>query len=93
LAPGDIQGVEYVGGIARAIPMTESLVYICEICQTPLEDHHCTSVCPNCGRTLDCTDLPFIAASAKRMDDERLVVRPGADPVDLLPPLDHARAA
>jgi hypothetical protein len=67
--------------------MTENLVYICEICQVPLEERQSSNVCPNCGRTLDCSDLPLILAQAKLLEDDRLVLRPGSDPRDLLPPL------
>ena len=67
--------------------MTVALVYICEICQTPLEElAHCKYGCPNCGRTLDCSDVPILPASAKYLvEDGCLVRRPGADPDELLP--------
>lgn len=64
--------------------MGEDLIYICEICQTVLDEHHCKAVCPNCGRMLDCSDLPLIQANAM-IDHERLVPRPGNGLGDLLP--------
>jgi hypothetical protein len=68
--------------------MGEDLVYICEICQTVLEEHHCKAVCPNCGRMFDCSDLPLIQANGIVKDsDHTFVARPGSDPRDLLPPL------
>ena len=43
--------------------MSDELIYICEICQTVLDEHHCKAICPNCGRTMDCSDLPVIHAN------------------------------
>jgi hypothetical protein len=62
------------------------LVYVCEICQTILEEHHCKAICPNCGRMFDCSDLPLMAANAS-VDSETagLKMRPGSDPRDWLP--------
>ena len=67
------------------------LVFVCEICQTILEAHHCKAICPNCGRMLDCSDLPAMAANA-RFDAEHggLVIRPGSDPRDWLPRAESA---
>ena len=68
--------------------MGEDLVYICEICQTVLEEHHCKAVCPNCGRMFDCSDLPLIQANGTVNDsNHQFIARPGSDPRDLLPPL------
>ena len=68
--------------------MVEQLVYICEICRTPLEERPWDNVCPNCGRTLDCDDLPQFQAFAKFIQEgHRLILRPGSDPRDLLPRL------
>ncbi len=67
--------------------MRESeLVYICEICQTVLDAHHCKAICPNCGRMFDCSDLPLMAANAS-IDAQSggLTLRPGSDPRDWLP--------
>jgi hypothetical protein len=70
--------------------MGEELVYICEICQTVLEEHHCKAVCPNCGRMFDCSDLPLIQANGTVKDtDHQFIARPGSDPRDLLPPLEE----
>lgn len=38
------------------------LLYLCEICGMVLEEHHCKATCPNCGRMLDCSDLPAMPA-------------------------------
>ena len=64
--------------------MSEDLVYICEICQTVLEEHHCKAVCPNCGRMFDCSDLPLIQANAM-IDHDRLIPRSGNSMTDALP--------
>ncbi len=66
---------------------SHELVYVCEICQTILDAHHCKAICPNCGRMLDCSDLPGMSANAFFEDDERgrLVLRNGSDPRDWLP--------
>ena len=45
--------------------MSSELIYICEICQTVLDEHHCKAICPNCGRTMDCSDLPIIHANGE----------------------------
>jgi len=66
--------------------MDEDLVYICEICQTVLEEHHCKAVCPNCGRMFDCSDLPLFHANGTISDTRHtFTARPGSDPRDLLP--------
>jgi hypothetical protein len=68
--------------------MNEELVYICEICQTVLEEYQCRAVCPNCGRVFDCTDLCLLPANAKiSANGRRLITRPGSDPRDALPEL------
>lgn len=41
------------------------LLFICEICGTVLNENHCKARCPNCGRTLDCSDLPALQADGK----------------------------
>ena len=41
------------------------LFYLCEICSSVLEEHNCKAVCPNCGRTFDCSDLPALQANGK----------------------------
>jgi hypothetical protein len=63
----------------------KTLVYICELCQTVLEDRGGEEVCPNCGRTLDCTDLGVVRANATM--DEQCNVEPvaGSDARDFLP--------
>jgi hypothetical protein len=64
----------------------DELVYICEICQTVLEEHHCKAQCPNCGRMFDCSDLPLIPANGAIDDvDGEFTLRPGSNPLDLLP--------
>ena len=66
--------------------MEARLVYICEICQTVLEEHHCKAQCPNCGRMFDCSDLPLIPANgAIDGDDGEFVARPGALPPQSFP--------
>ena len=74
--------------------MENRLVYICEICQTVLEEHHCKAQCPNCGRMFDCSDLPLIPANGAVDDAEgEFILRPGANPLDLIPPAAAARKA
>ena len=64
----------------------ERLVYICEICQTILEERSAGMVCPNCGRRFDCSDLPSLRANAKvHEEDEGLELTPGGDVGELLP--------
>ncbi len=66
--------------------MAESeLIYVCEICQTILDAHHCKAVCHNCGRMFDCSDLPFMAANASFDETRGVTLRPGSDPRDWLP--------
>ncbi len=60
------------------------LIYICELCQTVLDDRGSKQVCPNCGRTFDCSDLPVVTANAELRDDN-LVLAPKSDLRDLLP--------
>lgn len=57
--------------------MSQKPVYVCEICQTVLDEHHCKAICPNCGRMLDCSDLPGIQANAVREDDGVVTPRKG----------------
>lgn len=64
--------------------MENELIYICEICQTVLHEHHCKAVCPNCGRMFDCSDLPLIQANA-RVQHDRVVPRTGRSMNDMLP--------
>ena len=67
----------------------EELIYVCEICQAVLELHNCTAICRNCGRMFDCSDLTLFPANAKlREGTNELIMRPGADPRDLLPHID-----
>ena len=49
--------------------MRRHLVYICEICGAVLDEHHCKAQCPNCGRMLDCSDLPIFQANGTINDD------------------------
>lgn len=44
--------------------MDRNFRYICEICGTPLDERHCKARCPNCGRMMDCSDLPALPATA-----------------------------
>ncbi|MCZ7649425.1 MAG: hypothetical protein M5U26_29905 [Planctomycetota bacterium] len=41
------------------------LIYLCEICGSVLDEHHCKAVCPNCGRMFDCSDLPALQANGE----------------------------
>ena len=67
--------------------MPESeLLYVCEICQTILEEHHCKAVCPNCGRMFDCSDLAAMRANGSfDVRSGAVTIRPGSDPRDWLP--------
>ena len=70
------------------------LVFVCEICQTILDARQCKAICPNCGRMLDCSDLPAMAANASYDEDHGgLTVRPGSDPRDWLPTAKPAEEA
>jgi len=62
----------------------QNLLYVCEICQTVLEEHQCKAVCPNCGRMLDCSDLPILPATAIVQPDG-VEPRPGGLG-DIVPP-------
>jgi len=64
--------------------MSEDLLYICEICQTVLQEHHCKAQCPNCGRLFDCSDLPIMQANGK-ISGDRVIPGPRSDPRFLLP--------
>jgi len=82
--------------------MENELIYICEICQTVLDEHHCKAVCPNCGRMFDCSDLPLIQANA-RIEHDRVVARTDSSMNDMLhksapdsdstPPADNGNVA
>jgi len=65
--------------------MERKLFYICEICQTVLDDRPGDAVCPNCGRTLDCTDLAVLQANACVNEDLEVVPCPGSDVRDFVP--------
>jgi hypothetical protein len=41
----------------------EELLYICEVCGTLLDDNPSRATCPNCGLTLDCSDLAALQAN------------------------------
>ena len=47
------------------------LLFICEICGSVLDESHCKARCPNCGRTLDCSDLPMLPANGKVAENEK----------------------
>jgi hypothetical protein len=71
-------GVHYSAvhfGVPRHV--SQRPIYVCEICQTVLDEHHCKAICPNCGRMLDCSDLPGIQANAIREDDGAVTPRKG----------------
>jgi uncharacterized Zn finger protein (UPF0148 family) len=62
------------------------LLYVCEICQTILHEHHCKAICPNCGRMFDCSDLPLMAANAQiDSTDATISIRAGSDIRDWMP--------
>jgi hypothetical protein len=64
--------------------MADDLIYICEICGTVLDEHHCKAVCPNCGRMFDCSDLPLIKANA-RIHDGTIELRDGTTAAEIVP--------
>ncbi|HEY3321666.1 MAG TPA: hypothetical protein VGP72_14445 [Planctomycetota bacterium] len=66
----------------------EQLVYVCEICQTIVEQRNCCAVCPNCGREFDATDLPVMPANVQ-IRGEHSVRVPISDPRDFLPKSDE----
>jgi hypothetical protein len=64
--------------------MDRHLIYICEICGTVLDEHHCKAQCPNCGRMFDCSDLPIMRANAMVDAEEgELLLPPGGDPLEV----------
>ena len=63
----------------------KTLLYVCELCQTVLEERSGRVMCPNCGRTLDCTDLPMVRANATLDEECNLDPCPGSDERDFLP--------
>jgi len=65
--------------------MDDRLLYVCEICQTVLDQRHGEAVCPNCGRKLDCSDLSLLPANGSLDEEDQFVFRPGSDPGDLIP--------
>ncbi|MCY3017591.1 MAG: hypothetical protein NTW87_00975 [Planctomycetota bacterium] len=65
--------------------MSAKLLYVCEICQTVLDEQHCEAICPNCGRTLDCSDLGLVRANAVFDDEHGITPCPGSDLRDFLP--------
>lgn len=68
-----------------------NLLYVCEICQTILEEHHCKAICPNCGRTFDCSDLPIMYANARvSSEDASILLRPGSDVSDWIPTMEES---
>lgn len=69
--------------------MGEELIYICEICQTVLDEHHCKAVCPNCGRMFDCSDLPLMQANGRIDSHDHVIARPGASVLDILPTVEN----
>ena len=60
---------------------TISLVQ-CDNCGELRPSH---TVCPNCGRTLDCTDLAVLQANACVNEDLEIVPCPGSDVRDFVP--------
>ena len=64
----------------------KDILYICEICQTPLEEHNCKAICPNCGRMCDCSDLPVMQANASVDESGDITPRRGSER-DFLPPV------
>ena len=68
-----------------------NLLYVCEICQTLLEEHHCKAICPNCGRTFDCSDLPIMYANARvSSEDASILLRPGSSMSDWIPAMEES---
>ena len=75
-----------MGGTWEDTMPSPELVFVCEICQTILEPHLCKAICPNCGRMLDCSDLPGMAANARFYpEDETTTISPGSDLRDWMP--------
>jgi DNA-directed RNA polymerase subunit RPC12/RpoP len=73
----------------------EDLLYICEVCGTVLEENPCRATCPNCGRTLDCSDLSALQANGgvrERHGEMVFVPRPIlSDPPRPAPPASPQR--
>jgi len=59
-------------------------LFVCEICGSVLNESNCKARCPNCGRTLDCSDLPSLQADGMlelREDNEvHFIPRPANNP-------------
>lgn len=64
--------------------MDRNFRYICEICGTPLDERHCKARCPNCGRVMDCSDLPALTANLPGeqldYDGNPIVVKGASEP-------------
>ena len=57
------------------------LLFICEICGAVLDQHPCRASCPNCGRTIDSSDLPgMMAAGAVESDGDEIRFVPRSIP-------------
>lgn len=59
--------------------MNRNIFYVCEICQTVLEEHNCKAICPNCGRMCDCSDLPVMQANGSIDEDGEMKPRKGSE--------------
>lgn len=75
----------------RYASMSKKILYVCEICQTVLEEHHCKAICPNCGRTCDCSDLPVMQANAFYDEAGELHARKGSEQDFVPPAMEKAR--
>lgn len=65
----------------------ERLIYICDVCRAVMDEQGCAAICRNCGRVFDCADTASLQANARVSEDgQKLTLRPGADPAELLPP-------
>lgn len=64
--------------------MSRAIFYVCEICQTVLEEHNCKAICPNCGRMCDCSDLPVMQANGSIDEHGDMQPRKGSES-DFLP--------
>ena len=59
------------------------LIFICEICGMVLNGRHGNAICPNCGRTMDCSDLstmPATGAVESDYGEVHFVPRPSGQP-------------
>jgi len=64
--------------------VSRKIFYLCEICQSVMDEHNCKAICPNCGRMCDCSDLPVMQANGSVDESGDIQPRRGGER-DFLP--------